>query len=83
MTRLCKTVWTPWTASWRTAMPLLSMLAWSVLCGCQGTRVVMVAADRVVVPLPAHEAFTPAVPGWFVPEARMQELLRKLELKTP
>lgn len=63
-------------------MVLLSMLAWSALCGCR-SPVVVVASDRVVVPLKAREPFTPAVPGWFVPDARMLELLRKLELKEP
>lgn len=79
----CRTDWMPWTANWRSGMLLLLMLGWIALCGCRNPRVVVVASDRVVVPLKANEPFTPAVPGWFVPDARMQELLRKLELKEP
>lgn len=83
MNPLSKSGSTPWTENWRSGMLLLLMLGWTALCGCRSPRVVVVASDRVVVPLKASEPFTPAVPGWFVPDARMQELLRKLELKEP
>ena len=49
-----------------------------LLCGCQSTRVVVIPADKVVTRLEATESFTPPVPGWFVPDARMQEILARL-----
>lgn len=75
------TVWPTWTANWRTVMALLSMLSLSAGCGCSTTRVVVISSDRQVVPLNAGKAFRPPVNGWFVPEARMQELLHALERK--
>jgi len=62
-------------------MALLSVLALSTGCGCSTTRVVVVPSDRQVVPLNAGRAFRPPVDGWFVPTARMQELLHALERK--
>ena len=49
-----------------------------LLSGCQSTRVVVIPADKVVTRLEATESFTPPVPGWFVPDARMQEILARL-----
>lgn len=60
---------------------MLSMLAWSIGCGCSTPRVVVIPSDRQVVPVSAGRAFRPPVNGWFVPEARMQELLHALERK--
>jgi hypothetical protein len=51
------------------------MLIWSGGCA---TKVVIVPADREVIRLPAGEAYTPRVNGWFVPEARMREMLLQL-----
>jgi len=41
-------------------------------------RVVVIPADKTVVRLEATEPFTPSIPGWFVPDARMQEILGRL-----
>lgn len=62
-------------------MLLLSMLALSSACGCSTARVVVIPSDRLVVPVSAGKAFKPPVAGWFVPDARMQELLHALERK--
>lgn len=53
------------------------MLCLILLCGCQ-TRVVVIPADKTVTRLEAAEPFTPSIPGWFVPDARMQEILARL-----
>lgn len=44
--------------------------------GCS-TRLVVLPADKTVVRLPANTSYTPAIPGYFVPDARMQEILKK------
>jgi hypothetical protein len=49
-----------------------------LLYGCQATRVVVIPADKTVTRLEAAEPFTPSIPGWFVPDARMQEILARL-----
>lgn len=56
---------------------MLSMLVWSA--GCASTRVVVIPSDRLVLPLEAGQTFRVPSPGWFVPEARMQEILHALE----
>ena len=38
----------------------------------------MIPADKTVTRLEATESFTPPIPGWFVPDARMQEILARL-----
>lgn len=48
--------------------------------GCK-TRIVAMADDREVVRMPASTPYTPAAPGWFVPDARMQEILTELNKK--
>lgn len=62
-------------------MVLLSTLALSAACGCSTPRVVVIPSDRQVVPVNAGQKFRPPVDGWFVPTARMQELLHALERK--
>ena len=55
------------------------ILALSLLCvSCGSPRVVVIPADKNVTRLPASEAFTPAIPGWFVPDARMKEIMEAL-----
>lgn len=61
-------------------MRLVSTLCLTLLCACQ-TRVVVIPADKAVTRLEAAEPYTPAVPGWFVPDARMQEILHQLTAK--
>jgi len=75
------TGWLTWTANWRSKMLLLSMIALSLGCGCLTRRVVVIPADRQVLPVSAGKAFLPPVNGWFVPQARMQEMLHALERK--
>ena len=67
-----------WTLNWLRVTLLLSMLAW--LNGC-ATRVVVIPADREVVPLKAGQNFRAPSTGWWVPDARMQEILHALEAK--
>lgn len=67
-----------WTPNWLRAMALLSMLAW--LNGC-ATRVVVIPADKQVLPLEAGQTFKAPSTGWWVPDARMQEILHALEAK--
>ena len=78
MNRLFPTASPTWTANWLRAMALLSMLAW--LNGC-ATRVVVISADKQVLPLEAGQKFTAPSSGWWVPDARMQEILHALEAK--
>jgi len=66
---------TRWRARWLAGMLGGSMLIWSGGCA---TKVVIVPADREVIRLRASEAYTPRVNGWFVPEARMREMLLQL-----
>lgn len=49
-----------------------------LLCGCLATRVVVIPANKTVTRLEAAEPFTPLINGWFVPDARMQEILARL-----
>ena len=67
-----------WTANWLRVTLLLSMLAWSSGCA---TRVVVIPADRQVIPLEAGQTFKAPSTGWWVPDARMQEILHALESK--
>ena len=68
-----------WTPNWLRVTLLLSMLAWSSGCA---TRVVVIPADRQVIPLEAGQTFKAPSTGWWVPDARMQEILHALEAKT-
>lgn len=64
----------------KTATLLLSTLALTLtLTGCQTTKTVLVPSDRAVVALPQGKPFTPPVPGWFVPNARMYDMLNALD----
>ena len=78
MNRLFQTALRTWTPSWLRVTAMLSMLAW--LTGC-ATRVVVIPADRQVIPLAAGQKFKAPSTGWWVPEARMQEILHALEAK--
>jgi hypothetical protein len=77
--QLLPTVSPTWTANWLRVTLLLSMLAWSNGCA---TRVIVISADRQVIPLEAGQRFTAPSNGWWVPDARMQEILHALEAKT-
>lgn len=51
-----------------------------ILIGCK-THVVVIPGDRAVVRLEPNRPYSPGVPGWFVPDARMQEMLNELGLR--
>jgi hypothetical protein len=76
--RLLPTASPTWTPNWRRVTLLLSMLAWSSGCA---TRVVVIPADKQVIPLEAGQTFKAPSNGWWVPDARMQEILHALEAK--
>ena len=67
-----------WTPNWLRVTLLLSMLGWSNGCA---TRVVVIPADKQVIPLEAGQTFKAPSTGWWVPDARMQEILHALEAK--
>jgi len=52
----------------------------ATLSGCK-TRVVVIPSEKTVFRLPAGEAFKPPIPGYFVPDARMLEILTELNRK--
>ncbi len=57
----------------------LSTCAWIVLwTGC-ATKLVVIPADKQVVRMPAGQSYSPGTSGYFVPDARMQEILEQLE----
>ena len=67
--------WSIWMAM------LLIALQIGTLSGCK-TSVVAIPADNVIVPMPTGKAFTPTNgPGFFVPQAKMLEILTELERK--
>ena len=41
----------------------------------------VIDGNKAVQRLPRDKPFTPALDGWFVPDARMQEILHELEAK--
>jgi hypothetical protein len=48
-----------------------------LLTGCQS--VVVIPKDREAMHLKANETFTAPGPGWFIPDARMLDILNQLE----
>jgi hypothetical protein len=59
---------------------MLGILTLSLSLCCAGCRTapLVIPADRAVTRLAPGKAFVAPVPGWFVPDARMQEILRKV-----
>jgi hypothetical protein len=47
-----------------------------VLSGC-ATQIRVIPSDRAVTRLPALKPFTPPIPGYFVPDALMLEILER------
>lgn len=47
------------------------------LCGCVSHPIRVIPADRAAVRMPADKPYTPAINGYFVPDARMLELLER------
>jgi putative Ca2+/H+ antiporter (TMEM165/GDT1 family) len=68
------------TQRWLVWMAMASTAFWmTIFAGCT-TNVVTIPADRAVVPVAAGATFTATNgPGWFVPSARMLEMLQQLE----
>ncbi|MEI8289817.1 MAG: hypothetical protein WCH99_10115 [Verrucomicrobiota bacterium] len=56
---------------------LLMASSMCLLTGCQS--VVVIPKDREAMHLKANETFTAPGPGWFVPDARMLDILNQLE----
>jgi hypothetical protein len=62
----------------------LTLLCSLNLTGCATSnqpKVIVIPADRATVRMEANQPYTPAWPGWFVPDARMLELMTALEQK--
>jgi len=76
--KLLPNAWLTWTPNWQRATLTLLMLGLSNGCA---TRVVVIPADRQVIPLAAGQTFKAPSTGWWVPDARMQETLHALEAK--
>ena len=62
----------------RATLALLMLASSTLSTGCK-TKVVVIPADRAAVRLNAGKPYAPAVPGYFVPDARMLEILKALE----
>ena len=65
------------TTRWLEAMALLSIASLMTLCACTRPALRVIPADRYVTRLDAGKPYTPSAPGWFVPDARMLELLER------
>lgn len=66
------------TRKWLRVTLWLSIPVWlAILSGCK-TRVVVIPSDRAAIRLPAGSSFIPSVPGYFIPDARMLEILTEL-----
>ena len=62
------------TATLRLSMCCLMMLLGTSL-GCRTVRVI--PADKAVIRVKAGKSFTPAINGWFVPDARLLQILER------
>lgn len=61
----------------------MSLIAFSMMsCSVFKRKVVVIPQDRAVQRMPANKVFTPEIPGWFVPDARMQEIVNELKAKS-
>lgn len=62
------------------AMLLLSTFALILtLTGCQTSKPVIIPSDKAVIAMPHGKPFVPSVDGWFIPNARMYEILNSLD----
>lgn len=59
---------------------LLTAFSLTVSAGCK-TRVLVIPADKKVERMESGRNYTPAINGWFVPDARFQEILTELNNK--
>lgn len=62
---------------WQAVLLLALLCVVLSLLGCRATEVRVIPADRAVVPMKAGKPYTPPVKGWFVPDARMAEILER------
>jgi hypothetical protein len=61
---------------------MLMLLTASLMLGSTACKTVtVIPSDRNVVVMPAGKSYTPKVDGWFVPNARMSEILDALDEK--
>lgn len=57
---------------------MLSIACLTLLCAMPACRTIrVVPADKALVRLEANRPYSPTIPGWFVPDARMLEILEK------
>jgi hypothetical protein len=64
------------------ATRIVSIIALSLFfAGCQSPRVVVIPADKHVQRMKAETVYLFPISGWFVPDARMQEIMFQLEEK--
>jgi hypothetical protein len=63
-------------------LPTMLMLSIGLLtlplAGCRG-HLVVISADREIIPMPARVAYTPSLDGWFVPDAAMLDIKNALD----
>lgn len=66
-------------------MAMLTLLTASLIplsTGCvRKPKVVVIDGSKLVTRLPAGQMFTPPIKGYFVPDARMKEILDRLAEK--
>ena len=56
------------------------MLVLSLLCvGCTATKVMVIPSDKEVHRMEQNKNYTFPINGWFVPDARMLEMMHQLE----
>lgn len=68
------------TARLRGATLMLLIASLLILsAGCK--RLIVIPADKTVIRLQTNESFRPTIPGYFVPDARMLEILEQLSKK--
>jgi hypothetical protein len=64
------------------ATRIVSITSLMMFCvGCQAPKVVVIPADKTVTRMAPGKPYTFTIPGWHVPDARMQEILHQLEEK--
>lgn len=61
---------------WRHWMPMLLIASWMTTSSGCATRVTVIPSDKAVVSMPAGKSFVPPTDGFFVPQARMLQILR-------
>jgi hypothetical protein len=49
--------------------------------GCQTQKIIVIPADKQTTRMEANKNYVFKIPGWHVPDARMQEIMQQLERK--